>query len=235
MDYLRADFNKSLAGLIVQETSFKSGNMGSGLKLQLAELKHRVSTSSLASQIMIDQIMTLRQNLYGRAPSVLDEIYALLDLHLFSIQKLKSPRLKIKAVGIRELTNLSYDEAVSEVESSKQADSKAFMGNTLLALARDGKKDLSFIDSYRGELTHWMQMNIHHHLLEADHMTLPDFNRWFNSSNISVVLFAIKMSGVFRQRTAIPDLKALLSHPRIAIVEAATNALHAIGSPVAQD
>jgi hypothetical protein len=224
-DYLRVEFNKSLGGLIAQEHHFTS----SGLNLQLVELKRKIDGSSLASQIMVEQIMTLRQNLGGHAPSMLDEIYASLGLHHFSVEKLKSSRSKIKAQGIHELTNISYDDAVREVETSKHADSKTFMSNTLIALAQKGKKDLSFIDAYRGELTHWMQTNIYHYLLEVDHTTVPDFSRWFNSSNISVALFAIKMSGTFRQKAAVPDLNALLSHPQTAIVESATAALDAMG------
>jgi hypothetical protein len=227
-DHLRIDFTKSLATLIAEEYHFKSDNKRSALKFQLSELKRKIDGSSYASQIMVDQIIILRQNLSGRAPSVLDEVYAQLGLHHFSIQKLKSTRSKIKAQGIHELTNLSYDDAVGELEGANHAHNKAFMSNTLIALARKGEKNLSFIDSYRGELTHWMQVNIHHHLLEVEHAARPDFNRWFNNPNISVALFAIKMSGDFQQRSAVPDLKALLSHPLVAIAKSAATALDAM-------
>jgi hypothetical protein len=224
-NYLRIDFNESLGGLIADEIHLKSLNFNSSLRLQLAELRRKTTGSAMASQIMVDQIMMLRQNLSGRAPSLLDEIYTLLELHHFSLKKLSSPRSKIKAQGIRELTNVGYQQAVSEVEGSKRADNKMFMIKTLMALSRKGEKDLSFIDSYRGELTHWMQLTIYNHLLEVDPAAIPAFSCWFNSSNSSVALFAIRMSGVFRQRTSIPDLKALLRHPQVAIVEAAEAAL----------
>jgi HEAT repeat protein len=222
-------FSKELNNLVLHELYSDGGNPPSALEFQLAELRGKIKGLKFRKQILIDQMMILRESLSGDASDLLARTYASLDLHRFSIRKLKSLRWKIRAQGVSELANMNYQEAVEEIRRTCQSGSKTLRDNMLMSLIRlDKQKDLTFLDNYRGELTDWMQLNIHYCLRDVDPRRLPDFCRWFDNSNISVAIFAVNMSGIFRQTPATPRLTALLAHSNEVVVDAAIGALEAL-------
>src|ERR1700741_2147920 len=97
---LRQHFTKNLADFVFSG----SCNASKALLVQLILLRNELRGSDRASQIMIDQITKLSESLDGEAPAILDRIYALLNLHQFSLRKLSSWRLKTRVQGLRELT-----------------------------------------------------------------------------------------------------------------------------------
>lgn len=226
MDYFRNAYSKSINNLIMHEVYSSSGNPPSAQSFQIAELKKSMNSSSLAKQVMVDQMITQRENLSGASAKVVEQVYELLGLHHFSLKKLSSLNSISRAQGVSELTKMHCHAVIDEIKALGEVGNRIISDKALIALVRlDEKKDLFFLDNYKGELSKWMQLNIYHHLRDVHPRALPEFSRWFNNSNMSVGLFAISMSGEFKQSSAIPALAILLRHTDPQIVESAIDAL----------
>ena len=226
LELFKKTFGKRLNNLIVLEMYSKEGNPPSALTFQLEEMKKEMTGSSEAKQIMVDQMVIHHENLSGGAAKLIEQTYKLLELHRFSLKKLRSWSWKKRARAISELTKMNCDEAINEIKAISRSRNKSMSDKGLMALVRlDSQKGLQFLDSYEGDLTRWMQLNIHHHLNDINISLIPDFSRWFDNANLSVRIFAINMAGQFKQSPAIPALTNLLIHKDNRVVEAAIDAL----------
>jgi HEAT repeat protein len=214
---LRNHFQRSLNAIIIMETT--SAVPDSSYRFKIESLKNVMKQSSFARQVMANQLVALKKTISGSSSKILERIYIELDLHSYSIRKLKRGSWKMKAQGIRELTELNYTDAIHSIRNFLTANNKTLREETFLALVRlDQDKPLSFLDHYTGELTPWMRINIHYHLSKSDSRRIPDFSQWFTSSNLDVVLFSLSMARQLRQTSAVTKLPELLSHSDVRVV-----------------
>lgn len=208
---LRNYFQRSLNAMIIMETT--SSVPASSHRFKLDTLRTMAGKSSLAQQVMVNQLVSVKKSISGSTSKILERLYIELDLHTYSLGKLKRDFWQKKAQGIRELAELNYQPAIDSIRKFIVSDNKTLREESLLALVRlDDEDPLSFLDQYSGTISPWMRINIHYHLSKSDARKLPHFSRWFSSSNLDVVLFSLSMARQFRQSSAIPFLTALLSH-----------------------
>jgi HEAT repeat protein len=82
-----------------------------------------------------------------------------------------------------------------------------------LAMARLNEDDpYKFLDNLQKPFTLWEQLNFHE-LIVFHNLPIPDFSRWTNSPNITVIIFALRMIQVFKHTHEVQAVIGCLSHP----------------------
>ena len=79
-------------------------------------------------------------------------------------------------------------------------------------------RDLDFANDLRHFLDHlvrplaiWEQITLHE-LVTMHHLNTPNFSQWFNSENLSIVVFSLQMVSWFKQKEAQKEIIELLHH-----------------------
>lgn len=206
----KRQFQEILNMIVVTELQFTSERTPLS-NFRLSEIQKIINGSSFRAQICINQIRELKKNLTGASAQSLCMLYRSLDLHLNSYKKLRSFSWRKKALGIRELAELECNHFISFIEPNLASKNKLLREESFIAMAKLNKSNpLSFLDSYSGKITDWIKINIYHHLAAQEKKNLPDFSRWFKSTNHSVSLFSMSMALQFRQMQAVPAMAELL-------------------------
>lgn len=224
---LRNYFQRTLNAMVIMETT--SAVPASSHHFKLDTLRTLAGQSSLARQVMVNQLVSVKKSISGSSSRILEQLYTELDLHTYSLRKIKHGSWQKKAQGIRELAELRYQPAIAIIRKFIVSRNRTLREESLLALVRLNEDEpLSFLDDYTGTITPWMRINIHYHLSKSDARKLPQFSRWFSSCNLDVVLFSLSMARQFRQSSAIPFLPALLSHTDTRIAGLALETISAL-------
>jgi hypothetical protein len=195
-------------------------------KFHIDQLNTAIGKSVFARHVLVKQVLDIKKSLTGATSRRLDRVYRDLNLIEFSKNKLTSFRWKVRAQGIRELTEVSWYERVLFERISRSSRNKTLREEIFMAIVRlDHENPLSFFEDYEGEVSDWMKINIYRYLSFRDPRTLPQFSTWFNNPNNEVVLFAIGMTKQFRQISSTGSLEKLLAHENNKVVSAAIDAL----------
>jgi HEAT repeat protein len=221
---LRTSFQKTLNKIVVNE-SFGQETQGPAFEFYIAELRYFTEGSSLARQVLIDQIVDLKKSLTGNSARALIQTYKALLLHEESLKKLKAHRWEKRASGIRQLAEMGVRQSIPDIKRNLSARNPTLREETLVAMVRLEAHPLSFMNSYPGYFSAWMRINIFNYLRKIDPRDLPLFSQWFNHTNQSAILFAISMASEFKQMDSLPGLAKLLHSPDDRIVGMAASAI----------
>ncbi|MDD4812094.1 MAG: HEAT repeat domain-containing protein [Bacteroidales bacterium] len=181
---------------------------GEGIEVDLKTEK----MSHLEKQLLIEEIMKLYPNLSGEIGNRMRAIYVETGLKNESVAKLKNLDWKVRAEGFRELAVLNVPVALEEIERSLNSNNMALRMEARLALIRLDRDDpWCFLSRMKKTFTEWEQLKVYE-LLKSSNVAIPDFGRWIDSSNQSVVIFCIRMIRAFNQQESHRSLIPLLYH-----------------------
>ena len=191
----------------------------------LKELKDRVNREVFSSEIL-----SLHANLIGESADKLIELFNLAGLPKYSIRKVNSWFWHVKAKGLRELAQMKITEGNQIIFKYLNAKNSILRIEAQLAWIQLNPDDpLSFYDDPKIQLTEWGQLNTLNSLKKIGN--IPDFGRWLKSPNQSVLLFAIKMSGIFKQFDNLDLITQQLNNPDRGIRYEAIRALGKMAMP----
>jgi len=159
----------------------------------LQELKDDVNRDVFTSELL-----SLHANLTGDSADKLVELFHMAGLKKYSIRKASHSSWNVNAKGFRELAQMKIEEESNLISKYLNSENEVLRIEAQMAWIQLNPKDpLSFCDDPEVNLTEWGLLNSLVALKKID--AVPDFRRWLPSLNKSVALFAIKMSGVFKQ------------------------------------
>lgn len=177
-------------------------------------------------QILIDEIVRLKTDLSGEVLGLLNNLYRSLNLTRDSLLKLKKNRWDLKAKGFKELSIMEINEAIPVIEKYTTSRNSTLKAEAFLALVKLKKDDpLYFLNAKGIVLTRWDQLNLHVSIHNSG-IEIPEFGRWLDSANESVLIFALKMTAIYKQFDAAPKIACLLNHSN---AEVRKYAIQAIG------
>ncbi len=177
----------------------------------------RIANSNFNRKILIDQMIDLSINLSGDAKDKLRDLYLKMKLDQDSINKVYSPKWHIQIKGFRELAFMDIVDANDKIRQALKSKNNILRMEAQLALVRLNKEDpFGFLDHLQHPFTLWEQLNVHE-LITFHNLPVPQFSRWINSPNKTVVIFALRMIQVFKQQEAAPDIIESLKNPDIDI------------------
>jgi len=148
--------------------------------------------------VFTSELLSLHANLTGDSADKLVELFNLAGLKKYSIRKASHSSWNVKAKGFRELAQMKIEEESKLISKYLNSENEVLRIEAQMAWIQLNPNDpLSFCDDPEVNLTEWGLLNSLVALKKID--TVPDFRRWLSSANMSVALFALKMSGVFKQ------------------------------------
>lgn len=98
----------------------------------------------------------------------------------------------------------------------------------MVKLAEDNP--LSFLNDLTSVLSYWEQVNIHNTLLYHQ-INIDSFDEWLNSSNASVVVFALRMISLFKHTHSAGQVRELLFNDNAGVSLEAVKTMHALELP----
>ncbi|MFO7616113.1 MAG: HEAT repeat domain-containing protein [Bacteroidales bacterium] len=166
----------------------------------------------LEKQLLIEEIMKLYPNLSGEIGNKMRELYIGSGLRNESASKLQSLDWKVRAEGFRELAVLNVPVAIEEIERCLNSNNMILRTEARLALIRLDREDpWCFLSRMKKPFTEWEQLQVYE-LLHGGGVAVPDFGRWLDAANESVVIFCIRMARAFDQDESYRKLIPLLYH-----------------------
>ena len=163
-------------------------------------------------KILTDKILQLYSNIIGSAAERLHVLYIKQGLDNISIENLKRSRWSVKAVNINMLSKMNIYKAVDKVSGFLNADNYVVRKEAEVAMVNlDREHPFEFLNNKTLPLSDWEQMNMYDALIRNS-IKPPEFSRWLNSNNDSVVMFSLKMIRMFRQNDAFDKVLPLLKH-----------------------
>jgi len=167
---------------------------------------------SFNRDIFINELLSLHNNLYGEAAIRLRDLYFNLDLYKDSLRKIDKRRWDIKAKGFKELAQMDVKDSSRQISKYVSSRNKILRMESQLALVKLNEEDpLFFLDDFKYELTEWEQINILN-TLRYHEINIDSFERWMDNSNDSVVMFSVKLAGLFKHIQSWPKVLELLEH-----------------------
>ena len=156
------------------------------------ELKDKIYREVFASELLM-----LHANLTGESAGKLVGLFHLAGLKQYTIHKAHDSRWHIKAKGFRELAQMKITEENSLIKRYLNSPNDVLRIEAQLAWIQLNPDDpLAFYDDPLIQLTEWGQLNTLVSLKKIE--KIPDFGRWLQSSTRSVVIFALRMSGILK-------------------------------------
>lgn len=162
-------------------------------------------------EVILETLVHLHESFSGETVGRLEKTYQNSGLYLHSLKRLKHRRWDMKALGLRELSRMNTKSAIPQIEPFIQHSHEILRYEARVALMKLSETDhLSFLDHEKGILSDWDQANIYTMLTRMPKEAVPDFSRWFEAKNPSVVEFAISMTGAFQQTQSLPKLLRMM-------------------------
>ena len=179
----------------------------------------KVAMSGFNRKILFKQMRELSKSLHlgdgvnEEACELLRELYYRLRLDKDSIKKIYSSKWHIQVKGFRELAFMDVTDANDKLRRALKSRNNIIRSEAQVALIRLNRDDpFGFLDHQTHPFTLWEQLSAYE-LMELHSLPVPDFSRWTNSPNKTVVIFALRMIQVFKQQHAVSHVIECLKHP----------------------
>lgn len=184
----------------------------------------------IARQYAINQLISTKKNLIGLAGRNIVWLYEKMRLKADSIAKFRSPVWHIKAAGIYELYMMEQQDmqaAIAKHTNHRNAYVRMEAQTAVLAFA--GFEGLIFLDTLTRPMNEWQQLKLIEQLTPLDPGNLEHLHIWLNAGNPDVVLFALKLAGLYQQLQVLHDVVLLLKDHREKLREQAIRTLERVG------
>jgi hypothetical protein len=198
-------------------------------QISIPEKINEIAADSYKRTILMEEMKDLIGNLSGEYADSLRDLYYKLNLNRDSMQKAFSKKWHVKIKGFREMAFMNLKIANDEIIRCLHSNNSILRSEAQLALVRlNDENRFEFLDHLKRPFTRWEQMNVHE-MIGNYNLEVPDFHRWLNSDNRTVVLFSLNMIRVFRQKHAWKKVLALLENEDQEIRKTVITALGELG------
>jgi FOG: HEAT repeat len=166
----------------------------------------KIASSSYSRKILIDQMIDLSINLSGDTKDKLRDLFFALKLEQDSIRKVYNRKWHIKVKGFRELAFMDIVESNDQIIRCLRSKNDIIRMEAQLAMVRLSHGDaFGFLDHLEKPFTLWEQLTVYETIMYHN-LPVPNFDRWLFSKNKTVVMFALRMIDIFKQRETYPNL-----------------------------
>ncbi len=163
-------------------------------------------------QLLIDQMIDLSINLKGEIKETIKELYLFLGLKEDSLKKVQSKKWHENVKGIRELAYMNIREASEKILEYLNSTNEIVRMEAQIAMVRlSDENPYHFLHFMEKPLAVWEQITLHELLIQHN-LEIPLFQEWFESENLSVVIFALEMTAWFKQVNSGESVIGLFEH-----------------------
>jgi hypothetical protein len=201
-EYLKQEYQQRIMDYLFDERSRERS---------IRELQE-IASGRFNRQILIDQMIDLSINLKGQIKDLIKNLYLTLGLKKDSLEKACSRKWHENVKGFRELAYMNIREANDRIIESLNSHNEILRMEAQIALVRlSDENPYHFLHYMKRPLAKWEQITLHEMLIQHN-LKVPEFRQWFESENLTVLMFALEMASWFRQKSAGRDIIRLLQH-----------------------
>lgn len=209
-EYEASVINYLYAGNEIDEISSEQQSIIDELKSNAPETFKR--------DILISTLLKLSYEISGEMAESIHKLYIQTGLLDYSLSKLRNKKWNIIADGIRELTLFHVKEAQDQVKihiNHPKKEVRSAMQLYLVDLFHF--EGLDFLNEITTPISEWDQIQLLEVLQLHTNQRVTSINLWLESSNESVVFFALKLAKIYNQYGVKDELIALLNHQNVKI------------------
>ncbi|MDO9376285.1 MAG: hypothetical protein Q7T76_17810 [Ferruginibacter sp.] len=148
----------------------------------------------LARKVLLRELVKVKRSLSGVSGENLEKLFSQLELQEISLHRTTSKRWHVKSKGIQELGTMNHQASYERIlELTNNEDLMVRMEAQTAMVRLRGYKGLEFFNTLTYPLSEWHQVNILHLLAHQPVSEQVGILDWLNSTNPSVVQFALKL------------------------------------------
>lgn len=183
-----------------------------GKRKQVIKDLEEIASNRFNRQILINQMIDLSINLKGDIKKAIKDLYLQMGLERDSLEKAYSRKWHKNVKGFRELAFMNIRDANERILESVNSGNDIVRMEAQIALVRlSDDNPYHFLHYLEKSLTLWEQITLHE-LLNQHELQVPAFKQWFESKNNSVVIFALEMVSIFKQKGSGREVIRLFDH-----------------------
>jgi len=226
---LQKQFKFWLVSIILQEQDQQAQ------KFEIPEDIKPLVNRRFARKALLAELIRLKNDLSGQSGYNLIKLYNELQLDKISAHDMRNSRWYLKAKGIQELAVMEQKTYIREIYSLANHRHPMVRMEAQIALVYlQQYEGLSFFENLKYPLTEWHQIKLLQLLANHPIPSETIVTNWLNSTNPSVVQFALKLIAEQHATQFQNEVIARLSHPNDAVRRQAIACLGEIPSaPVA--
>jgi HEAT repeat protein len=173
---------------------------------------NKVANNPMNRQVLIDQMIDLSVNLKGEVREMIQSLYVRLGLKEDSLRSAYSHKWHENVKGFRELAFMNIRDANDQIIKSLNSNNEILRMEAQISMVRLAEKNpYQFLDYLEKPLSLWEQVTLHEMLIQHD-LKIPAFKQWFQSKNITVLIYALEMVSWFKQRGVGKEIIELFDH-----------------------
>lgn len=188
----------------------------------------RIVKNPVGRQFVIDELVACKKNFTGGTAKNIVALYEQLGLKEYSFFKLGSAKWYIKAKGMQELYLMDQTDTLKRIyKNINNKHELVRMEAQIGVLHMTGFDGLRFLDVVSYPITEWQQIKLleqlkHSKMTEKLGAAIPG---WLQSSNNTVVQFALKLADEYQQLGLHDAVASCLMHPDEAVRRQAVSTL----------
>lgn len=160
------------------------------------------------------ELLAARKNFSGSAGNNLRSLYLQLGLSADSLQKLNSPSWHLRAQAIQELAVMGYAGALDKIyKLANHQNEQIRMEAQTAVIQLSGFEGLQFLDFLTYPLSGWQQIKLISELGKTQEGFAVFIEKWLRSANDSVVIFSLKLAGIYHYFELYNQVVPCLLHP----------------------
>jgi hypothetical protein len=172
----------------------------------------KIASDDYRRQVLVEQMIDVSVNLKGDSEAKLMKLYKELNLDADSLARARSSKWHKKIKGFRELAFMGIRDGNDEMYAALNSRNEILRMEAQIALVRlSDKNHFDFLSQMKRPFSLWEQITLHDLIIQHE-IPVPDFQKWLNSSNPTVVMFALRMIREFKQKEAEPEIRKALLH-----------------------
>ena len=147
---------------------------------------------------MIDELLKAKTGFSGLSMLNIKMLYERLNLEIDSFKKLHSLKWHIRARGIRELGIMEQTQYQKEIFWLCNNQNELVRNEAQCAMVGFfGWPGLSFLNAIEHQMSQWHQVQLLNKLTDVKPDSFEEIKLWLDSSNESVIVFAIKLATLY--------------------------------------
>jgi hypothetical protein len=163
--------------------------------------------------ILTEELLSAKKNISGTAGINLESLYNQLNLDKYAVKRLKSRRWHIKAKAIQELGIMGQKTHLSKIyRSTNNKNDLVRMEAQTTIVKLYGFEGLRFLDVVSYQISEWQQIKLLQELSRLAPDNFSGIEKWLNSNNISVIVFALKLVRNYHRFELYHQITELLNH-----------------------
>ncbi|TDE06966.1 hypothetical protein [Flavobacterium sandaracinum] len=197
-------------------TYLYAGNEEEAISLEqqaIIDLLKNYAKDPFKRKILIAVLVKLKNEISGEVAESIQYLYYQTELVDYALSRLSHKKWFVIAKGIRELKQFQIKEAYDQViihlnhpRPEVRKEMQLYMVNLF------DFEGLTFLDLLETPLSEWDQIQLLEVLQKLENQNISCSTSWLQSSNDSVILFALKLAKIYNQLEGKNEIMQLLHH-----------------------